>query len=179
MDGFIGGHPEGHAPLRPDYRLGSVVLAATSGHQGIYDVLVGLHVVCALVGFGSVAISGVYGASVRRTKEPSDSEETTRYFQSRGWPELLILAVPIFGVAAVGVRPEGADFGDLWVVGGLVLWALAAALLVGIVRPAENGIRAGGADHDVRSSGARLMWAAATSDVLFVLALALMITQPA
>jgi Predicted integral membrane protein (DUF2269) len=165
--------------VRPDYRLGSVVLAATSGHQGIFDVLVGLHVLCALVGFGSVAISGVYGAWIRRTEEPENSEETARYFQSRGWPEFLVLAVPVFGVGAIAFRPEGADFGDLWVVGGLVLWALAAGLLVGVVRPAEKKIRAGGADLAVRSSGARLMWAAAASDILFVLALALMITQPA
>jgi hypothetical protein len=156
-----------------------VVLAATPGHQGIFDVMVALHVVCALVGFGSVAISGVYGASVRRTEVPNDSEEAGRYFQSRGWPELLTLLVPVFGVAAIGFRPEGAVFGDLWVIGGLVLWVLAAALLVGVVRPAEKRIRARGPDRVVRSSGARLMWAAAASDVLFVLALALMITQPA
>jgi Predicted integral membrane protein (DUF2269) len=156
-----------------------VVIAVTPGHQGIFDVLVGVHVVCALVGFGSVAISGVYGASVRRTEERKDSEETARYFQSRGWPELLVLAVPVFGVAAIGFRPEGADFGDLWVIGGLVLWAAAAGVLVGVVRPAENRIRSGAADQAVRNSGARLMWAAAASDVLFVLALALMITQPA
>ncbi len=107
--------------MRPDYRLGSVVLAATPGHQGVFDVLVGLHVLCALVGFGSVAISGVYGAWMRRTEEADDSEETARYFQSRGWPELLVLAVPVFGVAAIGFRPDGADFGDLWVIGGLVV----------------------------------------------------------
>jgi hypothetical protein len=154
-----------------------VVLASTPGHQGIFDVLVGLHVVCALVGFGSVAISGVYGAWMRRT--PEGSEETARYFQSRGWPEFLILAVPIFGVAAIGFRPGGADFGDLWVIGGLVLWVLAGGLLLGVVRPAENQIRSGGPDQNVRSSGARLMWAAAASDILFVLALALMVTQPA
>jgi hypothetical protein len=65
------------------------------------------------------------------------------------------------------------------VTGGLVLWALAAGLLLGVVRPAENRIRAGGPHHDVRSAGARLMWAATASDVLFVLALALMVTQPA
>jgi hypothetical protein len=179
LDPFVGAHPEGRAPARPDYRLGSVVVAATSGHQGIFDVLVGLHVVCALVGFGSVAISGVYGAWIRRTDKADDSEETARYFQSRGWPELLVLAVPVFGAAAIGFRPDGADFGDLWVIGGFVLWALAAGLLLGVVRPAENRIRARGSDPAVRSSGARLMWAAAASDVLFVLALALMVTQPA
>jgi uncharacterized membrane protein len=154
-----------------------VLVAATSGHQGIFDVLVGLHVVCAVVGFGSVAVSGVYGASARRSGDQGASEETARYFRARGWPELLILAVPVFGAAAVGVRPDGADFGEVWVIGGLVVWAVAAALLVAVVRPAENRIRGGAAD--LRNPGARLMWAGAASDLLFVVALALMITQPA
>ncbi len=176
--GLVGAaRPDGRRVSLPDYGLGSVVLAATPGHQGIFDVLVAMHVVCALVGFGSVAISGVYGASARRSGEQGPSEETARYFRSRGWPELLILAVPVFGATAVGFRPEGADFGDVWVIGGLVAWALASALLVGVVRPAEIRIRGGGAD--VHTSGSRLMWAAAASDVLFVVALALMITQPA
>ena len=154
-----------------------MVLAATPGHQGIYDVLVGLHVVCAVVGFGSVAISGVYGATARRSEDQGLSEETARYFRSRGWSELLILAVPVFGAAAVGFRPAGADFGDFWVIGGLVVWAVASILLVWVVRPAEKRIRGGGAN--LRASGSRLMWAAAASDLLFLVALALMITQPA
>jgi hypothetical protein len=154
-----------------------VVLAATSGHQGIFDVLVGLHVVSAVIGFGSVALSGIYGAAARRSEDQGLSEETTRYFGSRGWPELLILAVPVFGAVAIGFRPEGADFGAVWVTGGLVLWALASALLLGVVRPAEKRIRGGGAG--LGSSGTRLMWAAVACDLLFVVALALMITQPA
>ncbi|HUJ64926.1 MAG TPA: DUF2269 family protein [Acidimicrobiales bacterium] len=156
-----------------------MLIAATQGHQGVFDVLVGLHVVSALVGFGSVAISGVYGAAARRSDESGLSEETARYFRSRGWTELLILGVPVFGAAAIGFRPEGADFGGLWVIGGFVAWALAAALLLGVVRPAESRIRSGGEPADRSGSGGRLMWAAAGCDVLFVIALALMITQPA
>jgi Predicted integral membrane protein (DUF2269) len=155
-----------------------VLLAATHGHQGVFDVLVGLHVLSALIGFGSVAISGVYGAAARRSDESGLSEETARYFRSRGWPELLILAVPVFGAAAIGFRPGGADFGDLWVIGGFVVWALAAALLLGVVRPAESRIRSAAEPPDRSGSGGRLMWAAAACDVLFVIALALMITQP-
>jgi len=155
-----------------------VVAADTSGHQGIYDALVALHVICAVVGFGSVALSGVYGAAARRPEHRSPPEETTRYFQSRGWPELLILAVPVFGAAALGFRPEGSDFGELWVIGGLILWAIAAGLLLAIVRPAERHIRQSEGREKAGGPGARLMWAAAACDVLFVVALAIMVTQP-
>jgi uncharacterized membrane protein len=144
----------------------------------MFDVFVAMHVICAVVGFGSVALSGVYGAAARRPEHQSPSEETARYFQSRGWSELLILAVPVFGAAALGVRPEGSDFGDFWVVAGLVIWAVAAGLLLVIVRSAEGRIRRSGDREQARHPGAQLMWAAAACDVLFVLALAIMVTQP-
>ena len=155
------------------------LVAATSGHAGIFDVLLVLHVVCAVVGFGSVAISGVYGAAIRHPDQRASREETTRYFHSRGWAELLILAVPVFGVAALALRPSGADFGDVWVIAGLVMWMAAAVALIVVVRPAEKVIRGSPSGPALGVAGRRLMWASAACDVLFVGAFALMVTQPA
>lgn len=146
----------------------------------VYDVLVALHVVSAVAGFGAVAISGLYGGLAKRPDRPDASEETRRYFRSPGRAEWLVLAVPFLGAAALGARPEGADFGALWVIAGLVVWLAAAALLLGAVRPAEARIRAAhAAGHAAPGAGRRLMWAAAASDLLFVAALVLMIGQPA
>ncbi len=145
----------------------------------VFDVLVGLHVVSAVVGFGAVAITGVYGAGAARPKRPGAPEETARYFRSRGWAEWLVLAVPFLGAAALGLRPQGADFGQAWVVAATVIWVAAAALLVGVVRPAERQIRAAIAGGGTAiPAGRRLVWAAAASDVLFVAALVLMVGQP-
>jgi hypothetical protein len=145
----------------------------------LYDVLVALHVVSAVIGFGAVALSGIYGATARHAEKPDSGEEIARYFRSPGRAEWLILAVPILGAAALGARPEGADFGALWVVTALVLWATAAALLLGAVRPAERRIRAASGRADATAAaGRRLMWAAVASDVLFVAALVLMVGQP-
>jgi hypothetical protein len=159
------GHPVGFDSLG----LGPVVLA-TSGVA--YDTLVALHVLCAVVGFGAVAISGVYGGLAR---DETNAAETARYFGSRGLAEWLVVPVPFFGLAALLVDHRSGDLGDVWVVGGSLLWIAATALLVLVVRPAENRIRQGG---DRRASGRALMLAALGSDVLFVLALALMVTQP-
>jgi hypothetical protein len=145
----------------------------------VYDVLVALHVVSAVAGFGAVAISGVYGSIARRPETPGGPEETRRYFQSSGRAEWLVLAVPVLGAAALGARPAGADFGQVWVVSAAVVWLAAAALLVGAVRPAEARIRtANAAGEAVPAAGRRLMWAAAASDLLFVVALVLMVGQP-
>ena len=134
-----------------------------------YDVLVGFHVACALVGFGAVAISGAYGALGRR---PENAAELKRYLASPGRAEYLILVAPVFGVGALAVRPSGSDFWSLWAIAGLVIWVLASGLLLGVVRPAEDALRRGG------TGAARLMWAAGASDALFVIALFLMVTQP-
>jgi hypothetical protein len=66
------------------------------------------------------------------------------------------------------------------VVGAAVLWLVAAALLLGVVRPAERRIRtATSFSEQAAAAGRRLMWAALASDVLFAAALVLMIGQPA
>ena len=89
-------------------------LPSTWGHHlgaVLYDVLVAVHVVSAVVGFGAVALSGVYGATARHADRPEAQEETARYFRSPGRAEWLIVPVPFLGAAALGARPEGADFG--------------------------------------------------------------------
>lgn len=134
-----------------------------------YDVLVALHALSALIGFGTVAISGAYGALGRR---PANAEELKRYFASPGRGEYALLLVPVFGATAMAVRPGGSEFGSIWVISGFVIWAVASVLLLGVVRPAEASLRGGG------PGATRLMWAAGACDVLFVLALFLMVTQP-
>ena len=145
------------------------MLASSSGP---YDALLALHVVCAVVGFGAVAISGVYGALARK---PSNAAETARYFAAGGLAEWLVLPVPFFGLAALLVDHRSRDLSDLWVVGGGALWIAAAAVLLVVVRPAEKRLRRG---EETAAAGRSLMLAGTASDVLFVAALALMVTQP-
>ena len=145
----------------------------------LYDVLVALHVVSAVVGFGAVALSGVYGATARHIDRPEAREESARYFRSPGRAEWLLLAVPFLGAAALGARPEGTDFGAVWVITAAVVWLGAAVLFLGVVRPAQRQIRAAGGSAPAAAAGRRLMWGALASDVLFVVALVLMIGQPA
>lgn len=145
------------------------MLASSSG---LYDALVALHVLCALAGFGAVAVSGVYGGLARQS---SNQAETARYFASGGLAEWLILPVPFFGLAALLVDHRGGDLSDAWVLGGSVLWLAAAALLLTVVRPAEKRLRHG---EETATAGRALSHAGIASDVLFVAALALMVTQP-
>jgi hypothetical protein len=136
-----------------------------------FDVLVTLHVVSAVVGFGAVALSGAYGIIAGR-----DPEEGRRFFSAPARAEYLILAVPVFGAAALAERPGGHDFGAVWVVAGFVIWAAGSAVLLGLVRPAERRIRE--TVGQARGDELRLAWAAGACDALFVVAFFLMVTQP-
>lgn len=163
---------------------------APAGHPAAYDILVGLHVVCVVIGFGSVAISGVYGAIGRhspgRQARPEAVVELRRFFSADSKFGYFLIAGPVFGVAALAVRPGGSEFGAIWAVAGLVIWLAASVLLLAGVRPAEHRIRAALSKapeedrpaRELPGACGRLMWAAAASDVMFVVALLLMVTQP-
>lgn len=161
---------------------------AGSGSSGSYDVLVGLHVVSAVVGFGAVAISGAYGAIGRRASRAGSPEDVSRFFASSNRGEYLLVVAPLFGLAAMGDRPGGAEYGQLWAVVGYVVWIAASALLLLVVRPAEARIRGRAAPPQpagdtgdgitARHEETLLMWAAGACDLLFVAALMVMVVQP-
>jgi hypothetical protein len=134
-------------------------------------------------------------------------EELRRYFGPPGRAELVICVVPFLGAAALAVKPGPSDFGQIWVGTGVALWVVATVLLFGVVRPAESVLRRAarapvtevgqevdsgpapgehGAepepprpDNDVlAAAGHRLQWAAAASDLIFLVALVVMVIQP-
>lgn len=146
---------------------------------------------CIVIGFGSVAISGAYGAIGRnaagRRARAETVSELRRFFATDSKLEYLLAVGPLFGIAAMAVRPGGSEFSALWVVAGLVIWVVASGLLLGVVRPAERRIRAAtsavvdgpeGPDSSLPTACRRLMWASAATDLLFVVALFFMVTQP-
>ncbi|MBO0730457.1 MAG: DUF2269 family protein [Acidimicrobiaceae bacterium] len=149
-----------------------------------YVVLLVLHVVSAIVGFGAVAISGVYGSGVRHADaRPQARKEARRYFASPGAAEWAILAVPVFGLAALALRPGPSQATSAWVPAALAVWIVAAVVLVVVVRPAEARVRALLADpeneHDaLAKAGRSLARGAAVCDIAFVVALGLMIFRP-
>lgn len=168
-------------------------MTAATGDRTAFTVLLVLHVVAALAGFGAVAISGVYGAIARRLTSPSGAaaEEVVRFFSARTVAEWALAAVPVLGVGAAQADPGGHGLGQAWVLIAAVLWVVAAAVVVTVARPARAELRrllgldsnppAPPADADaaqLAAAGGRLAWACATCDVVFVLAVVDMVIQP-
>jgi uncharacterized membrane protein len=149
-----------------------------------YDVLVAVHALTALVGFGAIALSGVYGVTAERRARPDALEEVRRFFVRPPLAEAAVLAVGVLGVAAELTDPHGHGVGQLWTTVGLVVWLGASGIWWLVVRPAERrvGEATGGAGapdlHVLDVEGRRLGVAAALTSVLFVIALGVMIWQP-
>jgi hypothetical protein len=156
---------------------------AGAGSRPLYDLLVAAHVVCAVIGFGSLAISGVYGFTSRRPSGPEAVDEARRYFRAPGRVEGLVLAVPFLGAGALAVQPGGRGVGQLWAGLAVVVWLVAATVLIRVVRPAEARLRLAlaGPDPDrteLAGAGHRLGWAGLVTDLAFLVGLLLMIFQP-
>ena len=161
-----------------------------------FAVLVALHVGCALVGFGSVALSGVYGGIARRLDRPDARDDASRWFAKPNRAKWAVLGVPVFGVAALLADHRLADFAHPWVGSALAVWAVAATVVIHVVAPAERHLRAALAPPPACSTpgapslpaapaapapagaATRLLVGTAVCDVAFAVALGLMVWQP-
>ncbi|MDQ2726309.1 MAG: hypothetical protein M3Y91_00215 [Actinomycetota bacterium] len=180
-----------------------ILLVATSTRHDAYVALVVLHAVVAIIAFGAIAVSGVYGSTARRLSRAATIEELRRYFAKPLRTEWAVLAVAPLGAVALLVDPHGSGLGQIWVGAALLLWILASLVWLALVRPAEiaiggavtggrrrvetdaDGGRTAGESPEATGAltvsvhGRRLARAGAVTDIVFVLALALMVFQPA
>jgi hypothetical protein len=177
------------------------LLAAASGSYGFFYTLLVLHVAAALTGFASIGFAGTYAG--RATHEASSAapagvttEELVRYFRRPAGLWWALLAVPWLGLGALAAEPHGGGVAQAWDLGAFGLWvaaALVAALVVvpalgrvgaALVAPGAGPPAAGPAGLDgaararVARSGLVASRGAMVCDVLFFMALALMIWQP-
>lgn len=96
-----------------------------------YDVLVVLHLLCVIGGFGYLAYGGLVLVVGRRRGASLGTLEATE--QVGALAELLIYGAFVFGVAAVGSSHHW-RFGDTWVWVSMVLYLAAIGVLHGVIR---------------------------------------------
>jgi len=149
-----------------------------------------LHVLCAIVGFGTMAMTGVQAARARRGPSPSGSEGVRRYFRPGvNWAGRTLYGVPVFGFSLIGASHGAFRPGDGFVVIGLVLWLAATLVAEVVVWPGERRIQLGLAARwsDAGAAGAagaldrecrRVAASAALLVVLFLAATVIMVGKP-
>lgn len=175
-----------------------LLVATSSTRHDAFVALVVLHAVVAVAAFGAIAMSGVYASTAQRLGRPGAIDELRRYFAKPLRTEAAVVAVAPLGVVALLVDPHGSGLGQLWVGAALLLWVLASALWLIVIHPAETAIGQvvaaadgdslpdGGAEAGDAAAivtlgdrGRRLTRASAVTDIVFVVALMLMVFQPA
>jgi uncharacterized membrane protein len=144
-------------------------------------IVVVLHVVSAVVGFGAIFLTGVYAGLARRRV----STAVRRFFRpGTNWAARAVYAVPVLGIVLVETS-RGADrFAQPWVWVSVLLWVLAVALAEAVVWPHERHIQRlvsrgpVGHEADLDRACHRVERAAAAIDVAFVATLVLMVAKP-
>ena len=107
-----------------------------------YSILLLLHVAAAVVGFGTVAVTGLQAGRLRRGADQPGAAGLRRYFRpGTNWAARALYAVPLLGFGLLADSGGAWDAADGWVVAGLGLWLVAAVLAEVVLWPAERRIQ--------------------------------------
>ena len=99
-----------------------------------YNVVLLLHILSAIVGFGGVILNGVYASRARQLPpEQNLAVMEVNSFVSMKVAEIFIYLVPIFGLGLVSMGDWG--WGSLWVWLSIVLYIVSLGVSHGALMP--------------------------------------------
>jgi uncharacterized membrane protein len=103
----------------------ATVSEAGSGDT-LYGVLLFLHIVCAIVGFGAVVLNGLYGAEAKKRPGPGGLAVSQANLAVTEIGQYFIYAVFVLGILLVLTAEDNTfDFADSWVWLSIVLYVAA------------------------------------------------------
>lgn len=101
-----------------------------------YNVLLLLHIVCVIVGFGGVILNGLYAAKAQQLPpEQNLAVMEVNSFVSMKVAEVFIYLVPVFGLGLVGMSDKTYTFGQTWVWLSIVVYVLSLGVSHGGLMP--------------------------------------------
>jgi hypothetical protein len=143
-----------------------------------YKVVFVLHVLAVIVGFGTVCLNGIRGAEAKKRPGPGGLAIGESGFRVNQVAEKFIYAVPVLGLALVGMSDGVWEFGQTWVWLSLVLYVIGIGVSHSVLIPSEP---AGGPPPQVvemEGLEKKLAGAGTFLNVLVVVVVALMIFKP-
>jgi uncharacterized membrane protein len=111
-----------------------MVIAAFRG-DFVYDLLLWLHILCAIVGFGGVLLNVLYGLQAKQRPGPGGLAISEANYHVSHIAQYFIYAVFVFGFLLVPVSDEVWSFGDTWIWLSMLLYVVALGISHGIVSP--------------------------------------------
>ena len=161
--------------------------------ENLYDLVLVLHVLAAIVGFGTVALNGVYGVTAKNTGGPGGLAITSANFKVSSIAAIFIYTVPVSGVLLVVLSDGIVEFGETWVWLSLALYVVSLGVSHGVLLPAAKrslalqeelvaaGPPAGGPPPqaaELAALGKRLAMAGTFLNLMVVVIVSLMVFKP-
>lgn len=158
-----------------------------------YDVVLIAHVGAGLIGFGSIAVTGLQAAEARRLAAGGPDvlgSGTGRALRLRQYfspgpnrASQVIYLVPLLGLLLVGLSGRTGELAAGWLDGAGTLWVIAVGLAHAIVFPAERDLQAALAHPEesweqVARLGRRAERGVALVEICYVAAFVLMYVKP-
>jgi hypothetical protein len=106
--------------------------------ENLYDLVLVLHIVAVVVGFGTVALNGVYGIAAKNARGIGAVAISKANYQATTIAEKAIYAVPVLGILLVVLSDGAIKFSETWVWLALVLYAIGIGLSHAILIPADK-----------------------------------------
>ena len=153
--------------------------------SGLYELVLVLHILAVIIGFGGMFISGFYGneAAKRPGREGLAVGETTTKVTALA-PTMAIYTAPILGILLILLSDDTWKFSEAWISLSFLLYAALVVVLVTQVAPTSKKIVAsraaagGEMTPEIVADGKKLATMSAVVNVLWVVVLVLMVFKP-
>jgi uncharacterized membrane protein len=166
-------------------------------YDNFYKLVLSLHILCAVIGFGAVALNGLYAQQIKgrlqsgRVAEALAVHEANMKVSQIG--EYFIYAVFILGFGVLGLSDSVFEFGQTWLWLSIVLYVVGIGLSHGVMMPGAKRLKvlmeemvsgpppAGGPPPQVaemQSVGQRMGTVGPILDLILVVIIFLMVFKP-
>lgn len=100
-----------------------------------YELVKTLHILAAIIGFGTVFLNGLYGMAMKRKRGPEAAFMAETVYSVSEVATYFIYAVFLLGFALVGMSDSAWEFDQTWVWLSIVLYLVALGISHGMLRP--------------------------------------------
>ena len=100
-----------------------------------YNVVLLLHILTAIVGFGAVFLNALYGRAAERRRGAEGLAIAEANYDVSHMATYFIYAVPVFGILLVLMSDEYYTFSKGWITISFVLYIIGIGLSHGVLRP--------------------------------------------
>ena len=151
----------------------------------LYNAVLVLHILAAIIGFGGMFIAGFYGNESRNLpgREGLAVAETTLKVTGQ-IPTVAVCAVPILGILLILMSEDAIKFSAMWISLSFLLYIVLMGLATGIQVPTIRKMVAmragadGASSMQVQAMGKKVATVGAIVNVLWVVILILMVFKP-